>query len=255
LGTTEKSKEKEMQTRTLDTTIKGHTVVSHDDWLSARAAFLKKEKEFTRLREELSRSRRQLPWERVEKQYLFDGPKGQQSLSDLFENRSQLVVYHFMFAPEWDAGCPHCSFWADNFSPIIVHLNHRDATMVAVSRAPQAKIEAFRKRMGWTFHWLSSGKNTFNYDFGVSFTPESLKNRTATYNYQTANFDHQDREGASVFYKGEDGSIFHTYSTYARGIDILNTAYNYLDLVPKGRDEENLEFTQSWVRYHDKYQD
>jgi predicted dithiol-disulfide oxidoreductase (DUF899 family) len=244
-----------MATSTLNSVIKKHPVVSHDEWLSARNAFLKKEKEFTRLRDELSKGRRDLPWEKVEKQYLFDGPNGQETLADLFEKRSQLIVYHFMFAPEWDAGCPHCSFWADNFNPITIHLNHRDVTMVAISRAPLAKIESFRKRMGWSFKWLSSGKNSFNYDFDVSFTPESLKNGTAHYNYEKADFNHQDREGVSVFYKDEAGSIFHTYSAYARGIDILNTAYNYLDLAPKGRDEDELDFTQSWVRYHDQYQD
>src|SRR6266496_613770 len=241
-----------MATSTLNNAIKNHPVVSHNEWLSARTAFLAKEKEFTRLRDELSQGRRDLPWEKVEKTYLFDGPRGQETLADLFDNRSQLVAYHFMFTPEWDAGCPHCSFWADNFNPIIVHLNHRDVTMVAISRAPLEKIEPFEKRMGWGFKWLSSGKNSFNYDFNASFTPESLKNGTAHYNYEQVDFDHQDREGVSVFYKDESGSIFHTYSAYARGIDIVNTAYNYLDLAPKGRDEDNLQFTQGWIRYHDQ---
>jgi predicted dithiol-disulfide oxidoreductase (DUF899 family) len=234
---------------------KNHAVVPHPEWLSARTALLKKEKEFTRLRDELSESRRDLPWEKIEKEYLFEGPNRQESLADLFENRSQLVVYHFMFAPEWDAGCPHCSFWADNFNPIIVHLNQRDVTMVAISRAPLEKIDAFKKRMGWSFKWLSSGKNSFNYDLKVSFTPESLNNGTAQYNYEKANFGQSDREGVSVFYRDESGSIFHTYSSYARGIDTLNTAYNYLDLAPKGRDEDKLQFTQAWVRYHDQYED
>ena len=243
-----------MATSTVET-LKKHTVVPHNEWLSARTAFLEKEKEFTRLRDQLSKDRRELPWERVEKQYIFDGPKGEETLADLFEGRSQLIVYHFMFAPEWDAGCPHCSFWADNFNPIIVHLNQRDATMVAISRAPQEKIEAFKKRMGWGFKWLSSGKNSFNYDFYVSFSPESLKNGTAYYNYRKAEFGHQDREGVSVFYQDDSGSIFHTYSAYARGIDLLNTAYNYLDLLPKGRDEDHLNFTQAWVRHHDRYDD
>src|SRR5204863_7651419 len=154
--------------------IKAHPVVSHEEWLSARTAFLAKEKEFTRLRDDLSRQRRELPWEKVEKQYIFDGPKGKESLADLFENRSQLIVYHFMFAPTWDAGCPHCSFWADNFNPIIVHLNQRDVTMVAISRAPLPKLEAFKRRMGWSFKWLSSGENSFNYDYNVSFTPDEV---------------------------------------------------------------------------------
>src|SRR5437762_3966776 len=178
--------------------IKAHPVVSHDEWLSARTAFLAKEKEFTRLRDELSQQRRELPWEKVDKQYVFDGPSGKETLAELFENRSQLIVYHFMFAPEWDEGCPHCSFWADNFNGIGVHLNHRDVTLVAISRAPLAKIKSFKKRMEWSFKWLSSGKNSFNYDFNVSFTPESLKNGTAHYNYEQVDFDHQDREGVSV---------------------------------------------------------
>jgi predicted dithiol-disulfide oxidoreductase (DUF899 family) len=233
--------------------IQDHAVVSHEEWLSARIALLAKEKEFTRLRDDLSRQRRELPWEKVEKQYVFDGSKGKETLADLFENRSQLVVYHFMFPPEWDAGCPHCSFWADNFNPIIIHLNQRDVSMVAISRAPLAKLGAFKKRMGWSFKWLSSGENSFNYDYNVSFTPEEVKRGTDFYNYRSGGAGYEDREGTSVFYKDNNGKIFHTYSAHARGIDILNTAYNYLDLVPKGRDEDRLEFTQAWVRHHDKY--
>ncbi len=244
-----------MSTTTINSTIKNHAVVPHDEGVSARTTLLKKEKEFTRLRDELSRQRRELPWEKVEKQYVFDGPKGAESLADLFENRSQLVVYHFMFSPEWDAGCPHCSFWADNFNDIIVHLNQRDVTMVTISRAQLSKLEAFKKRMGWSFKWLSSGENSFNYDYSVSFTPEEVKQGTDFYNYRKGGAGHEDREGTSVFYKDESGSIFHTYSAYARGIDMLNTAYHYLDIVPKGRDEEHLDFTQAWVRHHDKYQD
>ena len=244
-----------MHTKTADNTLANRIVVSHDEWLSARAAFLKKEKEFTRLRDEVSQGRRELPWEKVEKQYTFDGPRGRETLADLFETRSQLIVYHFMFAPEWNEGCPHCSFWADNFNPTIVHLNHRDVAMVAISRAPLAKLAAFKKRMGWSFKWLSSGENSFNYDCNVSFTSEDVKRGTDFYNYRKGDAGHEDREGVSVFFKDESGSIYHTYSAYARGIDLLNTAYNYLDLVPKGRDEEKLEFTQAWVRYHDRYDD
>jgi len=214
---------------------------------------LAKEKEFTRLRDELNRERRLLPWEKVEKRYVFDGPKGKETLADLFENRSQLVVYHFMFTPEWNEGCPHCSFWADNFNDIIVHLNQRDVTMVAISRAPLAKLEAFKKRMGWSFKWLSSSDTDFNYDYQASFKPDEVKAKSAFYNYRQADVGHVDREGTSVFYKAANGDIFHTYSAYARGIDMMNTAYHYLDLVPKGRDEDKLEFTQAWVRHHDKY--
>jgi predicted dithiol-disulfide oxidoreductase (DUF899 family) len=231
-----------------------HPVVSHEKWLSERTKFLAKEKEFTRLRDDLSRQRRELPWEKVEKRYLFDGPGGKETLSDLFEKRSQLVVYHFMFTPEWDEGCKSCSFWADNFNDIIVHLNHRDVTFVAVSRAPLAKLEAFKKRMGWSFKWVSSSQNDFNYDYGVSFTPEQLQKGTANYNYSTNNPGFPDREGTSVFYKDQNGALFHTYSAYARGIDMVNAAYHYLDLVPKGRDEDP-GATQSWVRYHDQYKD
>jgi len=241
-----------MAKQATDSTL-NHPVVSHRDWLSARTAFLAKEKEFTRLRDELSRERRQLPWEKVEKRYVFDGPKGKETLADLFENRSQLVVYHFMFTPEWTEGCPHCSFWADNFNDIIVHLNQRDVTMVAISRAPLAKLEAFKKRMGWSFNWLSSLDTDFNYDFQASFKPDEVKSKSAFYNYRQFDVGHVDREGTSVFYKAANGDIFHTYSAYARGIDMMNTAYHYLDLVPKGRDEDKLEFTQAWVRHHDKY--
>jgi predicted dithiol-disulfide oxidoreductase (DUF899 family) len=230
-------------------------VVSHEKWLSARKKFLVTEKEFTRLRDELSRRRRQLPWEKVEKSYVFEGPKGKETLADLFEKRSQLMVYHFMFNPDWSEGCKHCSFWADNFNSIPIHLNHRDVTFVAISRAPLVKIEAFRKRMGWSFKWVSSSQNDFNYDYHVSFTPEEIKNGVVFYNYVKAPMDMADREGVSVFYKNNRGTVFHTYSSYARGVDILNTAYNYLDLAPKGRDEDDLEFTQAWVQYHDRYKD
>ena len=228
-----------------------HPVVSHEEWVAARTAFLAKEKEFTRQRDELSRQRRELPWERVEKEYEFDGPNGKVSLSDLFGKRSQLIVYHFMFPPEWEAGCPHCSFWADNFNEIIPHLNQRDAAMVAISRAPREKLDAFEQRMGWTFQWLSSGGSDFNYDFGASFAPEQSTERV--YNYGTNTPGRSDREGMSVFYKNEQGEIFHTYSAYARGIDMFNTAYHYLDACPKGRDEDSLPFVQAWVKHHDRY--
>jgi predicted dithiol-disulfide oxidoreductase (DUF899 family) len=232
---------------------KQHAVVTNKQWLKARTVLLSKEKEFTRLRDKLSRQRRELPWERVEKKYVFDGPGGKESLAELFENRSQLVVYHFMFNPVSDEGCKHCSFWADNFNGIVVHLNHRDATFVAISRAPLAKIEPFKKRMGWSFKWLSSSQNDFNYDYQASFTPEAIRSGTVFYNYAKQKMNMSDREGVTVFHKDASGAIFHTYSTYARGIDMLNTAYHYLDLLPKGRDEG--DSPQSWVRFHDRYQD
>jgi predicted dithiol-disulfide oxidoreductase (DUF899 family) len=227
-----------------------HPVVSHEAWLAARTAFLAKEKEFTKLRDELSEQRRELPWEKVEKSYRFEGPQGKQTLAELFGKRSQLMVYHFMFAPEWDEGCEHCSFWADNFNGIDVHLQHRDVSFVAISRAPLAKLEAFKKRMGWNFRWLSSGGSDFNYDFQASFKPEDIKKQSVLYNYRKIDFDMTDREGVSAFIKDEKGQIFHTYSTYARGIDLLNGAYNFLDLAPKGRDEHG-----PWLEFHDHYKD
>lgn len=228
-----------------------HTVVSRKEWLAARKALLVKEKKFTKLRDQLSQQRRALPWVKVDKDYVFDGPNGRESLSDLFDGRSQLIVYHFMFGHDWDAACKHCSFWADNFNPIIVHLNHRDVTMVAVSRAPYSKLAAYAKRMGWDFKWVSSGGTDFNYDYHVSFTPEEETKKHAFFNYKKQDPDSSDREGASVFYKDSKGNVFHTYSTYARGIDMVNVAYQYLDLVPKGRDEGKTG--PSWLRRHDEY--
>lgn len=234
------------------TAIKDHPVASREQWLAARAELLAKEKEFTRLRDQLSRDRRALPWVRVEKPYRFDGPGGQETLAQLFGSRSQLVVYHFMFAPEWAEGCRHCSFWADHFDGMGVHLNHRDVTMVVVSRAPLAKIEQFRQRMGWRFKWVSSHDTDFNDDYHVSFTPEGLQSGKVFYNYRQTDEDVTDREGVSVFYKDARG-VFHTYSCYARGIDMLNTTYHFLDLAPKGRDE--CDGPQAWVRHHDRYSD
>jgi predicted dithiol-disulfide oxidoreductase (DUF899 family) len=231
--------------------LKGHPVVSRDEWLSARTALLAKEKSFTRLRDELSQARRDLPWVNVETPYVFDSASGKQTMADLFNGKSQLVVYHFMFGPEAIEGCKHCSFWADNFNGIGVHLRHRDVSFVAVSRAPIDRIEAFKQRMDWSFPWVSSGANSFNYDFHASFTHEQIERGEAIYNYAKLEAPMADREGVSVFYKDEAGALFHTYSCFARGIDMLNTAYHYLDLVPKGRDEGTTP--QQWVRYHDKY--
>jgi predicted dithiol-disulfide oxidoreductase (DUF899 family) len=228
-----------------------HKVASQKEWLAARKALLVKEKKFTRLRDQLSQQRRELPWVKVDKEYVFDGPKGKETLSELFDGRSQLIVYHFMFGPDWDAGCKHCSFWADNFNGIIVHLNHRDVTMLAVSRAPFSKLAAYQKRMGWTFTWVSSSETDFNFDYHVSFTPEEEAKKKAFYNFTIQDPDSSDREGVSVFYKDPTGRVFHTYSTYARGIDMVNVAYHYLDLAPKGRDEG--DDGPSWLRRHDEY--
>lgn len=232
-----------------------HQIVSRDEWLVARKEHLAKEKEFTQLRDQLSQQRRDLPWVKVETGYILHGPKGQETLAELFDGRSQLLVYHFMFAPDWDEGCPSCSFWADNFNGITVHLNHRDVTMVAISRAPLDQLEAYKKRMGWTFRWVSSSGTDFNRDFHVSFTREEQEKGEMYYNYEMRHFPSSDGAGISVFYKDETGTIFHTYSCYARGLDMLNGAYHFLDLVPKGRDEANLPYSMGWVRRHDQYDD
>ena len=232
-----------------------HPVVSRDIWTEARKDLLAKEKEFTRLRDQLSRQRRALPWVRVEKRYLFEGPDGKATLVDLFEKHSQLIVYHFMFDPAWEAGCKSCSFWADNFNGIIVHLNHRDASMVAVSRAPYEKLAGYRARMGWSFKWFSSSGNDFNRDYDVSHTPQELAKGEAYYNYTRQKPYASEAPGISVFFKDREGAVFHTYSCYARGLDMLNGAYHYLDLLPKGRDENSLPFHSSWLRRHDEYED
>jgi predicted dithiol-disulfide oxidoreductase (DUF899 family) len=230
-----------------------HRVVSHEDWLKARIEVLAAEKELTHRRDALTRRRMAMPWEQVEKSYRFDGPTGALALADLFDGRSQLIVYHFMFAPEWDEGCRSCSFMADNFNGIPVHLNHRDVAFAAVSRAPFAKIEAYRKRMGWSFPWVSSYGSDFNFDYHVSFTPEEIAAGKACYNYREWAIDVSDETGISVFAKSESDEVFHTYSCYARGTEWLNGAYHYLDLVPKGRDEEGFDFSMEWVRRHDQY--
>ncbi len=234
--------------------MESHRVVSHDDWIEARRQFLAKEKEFTRLRDRLSRERRDLPWERVDREYVFDGPNDKETLSGLFSGRSQLIVYHFMFGPDWEAGCPSCSLLADSFNGVIVHLNQRDVSFVAVSRAPVDRLEAYRKRMGWSFKWVSSAGNEFNRDYHVSHTPEQVARGAVYYNYATVKPFGPEMPGASVFCKGPDGSVFHTYSTYGRGLDMLMLNYHYLDLVPKGRDEDGLKpHAQAWVRRHDEY--
>lgn len=228
-------------------------IVSESAWIEARKALLAKEKEFTRARDALTRERQKLPWHRVEKDYVFEGRDGKVSLADLFDGRSQLIVYHFMYGPDWEAGCKSCSLLADHFNPAIVHLNQRDVSMVAVSRAPFSTLDAFRKRMGWTFSWVSSYGSDFNHDYHVSFTEEELKRGDAYFNYSPKGFSSTEAPGASVFYKDEDGSIFHTYSVFERGLDMFITAYHYLDIVPKGRDEDNLQYSMEWLRLHDEY--
>jgi predicted dithiol-disulfide oxidoreductase (DUF899 family) len=230
-----------------------HEVVSRENWIAARRQLLAKEKEFTRLRDQLSEQRRALPWERAEKDYVFEGPKGKETLAQVFDGRSQLVVYHFMFAPEAEVPCKSCSFWADNFNGIIAHLNQRDVTFVAISRAPLPKLQAFAKRLGWSFKWLSSGGNDLNYDYNVSFRPGDAGKGGASYNYKPTETTMADLPGISVFSRDAEGQVFHTYSCYARGLDMMNTAYHYLDLVPKGRDETELPHTMSWVKFRDLY--
>jgi predicted dithiol-disulfide oxidoreductase (DUF899 family) len=233
--------------------LEDHKIVSENEWIEARKALLKKEKELTILGDQLNQQRRELPWKEVNKEYVFEGPNGKQTLRELFDGRSQLIVYHFMFDPTWEAACLHCSFWADNFNGIIVHLNQRDVTMIAVSRAPYSKLAAYEKRMGWDFKWVSSYDTDFNFDYHVSFTPEELDRKETFYNYNLQDTHSSEREGVSVFYKDLADRVYHTYSAYARGIDMLNVAYHYLDLVPKGRDEAGHEFPQFWVRRHDEY--
>ncbi len=228
-------------------------VVSNDEWLAARKELLVKEKEFSRLRDELSSAKQQLPWERVEKDYAFEGPDGSESLADLFGDRSQLIVYHFMFAPDWTEGCKSCSLIADHYEPAIIHLNQRDVSMVTVSRAPLAILEAFKKRMGWNFKWVSSHDSDFNWDYKVSFTPEAMEKKEMDYNYRRGFFPSTEAPGISVFVKNEAGEIFHSYSSFARGLDIFLGVYNLLDMVPKGRDETELTYGMEWVRHHDKY--
>jgi predicted dithiol-disulfide oxidoreductase (DUF899 family) len=232
-----------------------HKVVSQSEWLEARKAHLAAEKEFTRARDELSRQRRALPWVKVNKPYVFDGPNGKEALADLFGKRSQLVIYHFMLGPDWQQGCPSCSYLADHFDGATIHLAHRDVTFAVVSRAPLPQIEAFKKRMGWRFKWLSSFGNDFNYDYNVSFREADRKSGTTYYNYKVQPFPSDEAPGLSVFAKNDKGEVFHTYSAYGRGLDILLGAYNILDMVPKGRDEDGLKHTMSWVRHHDRYED
>jgi predicted dithiol-disulfide oxidoreductase (DUF899 family) len=229
-----------------------HPVVSREEWIEARKAHLAREKEFTRLRDQLSAERRALPWVRVEKQYKFQTPEGEKTLADLFGGKSQLIIYHFMLGPDWEEGCKSCSFWADNLQGIDVHLAARDVTLMTVSSAPLERIEKFRERMGWTHKWASSAGGDFNHDYHVTFTPEELAS-DIYYNYRWIRSSITERPGISVFYKDADGAVYHTYSCYARGLDMLNGAYHFLDLAPMGRNETNPNHKMSWVRLHDSY--
>ena len=231
-----------------------HQIVSRQEWIAARKALLAEEKEFTRARDRLNEQRRALPWVKVDKAYVFDGPRGKATLADLFAGRSQLIVQHFMFAPDWNEGCKSCSFWADGFERMIPHLAARGTTLVAVSRAGLPKLEAFRARMGWTFDWFSSAANDFNFDYAVSFTPDEIKSGAKIYNFATSGFGVEEAPGISVFYRDEAANVFHTYSCFARGLDMMNAAYHYLDLTPLGRHEEGLPYPMDWLRLRDRYQ-
>ena len=232
--------------------IENRQVVSQKEWLVARKKLLVQEKKFSKLRDEMNLQRRELPWVKIEKEYVFDGPSGKVTLGDLFCGKSQLLIYHFMFGPDWKEGCAHCSFWADHFDSVNLHIGQRDTALAVVSRATLAKIKPFKKRMGWKFNWVSSHKSDFNFDFLVSFIPDPAKHGILPNNYATTKMNIEEREGASAFYRDVNGDIYHTYSTYERGIDLMNTTYNFLDLTAKGRDE-NSGHAQDWVRYHDKY--
>ena len=228
-----------------------HKVVSHEEWVKLRKRFLKTEKAFTKLRDQFTKQIRQLPWVRIEKEYRFQGPKGPESLKELFGPHSQLIVYHFMLGPDWEQGCKSCSFWADNFQAIPIHLAHRDVSFVAISRAPFEKIEQFRTRMGWNFKWVSSYGSDFNFDLNVSFPEELIESGNAVYNFAPTKDIDTEMPGISAFYK-DKGHVYQTYSTYSRGLDIFNGAYNYLDIAPKGRDEDKAHPTE-WLRHHDRY--
>jgi len=233
-----------------------HPVVSEAQWLVERQALLAREKELTRLQDQIARERRALPWVRIAKDYVFDTANGPRKLADLFEGRRQLLVQHFMLAPGWEQGCPSCSFMADHIGGAEIHLAQRDVTFLAVSRAPLAEIERFRQRMGWQFNWVSSYGSAFNFDFGVSFTPEQRATGKVRYNYTSQPFPHEEAPGISVFYKDPEdvsGSVFHTYSSYGRGVEVMMGAYPLLELTPKGRDEDALEYGMAWVRLHDRY--
>ena len=228
-------------------------VATRDVWLAERLALLAREKELTRAQDELARQRRQLPWVRVDKRYVFDTPDGPRALGELFDGRRQLLVQHFMLAPDWEEGCKSCSFMADHHDGMRAHLAQRDVTLLVVSRAPLARIEAFRRRMGWQFRWVSSHGSDFNHDYGVSFTPEQRARGTVPYNYREQAFPQEEAPGISVFVRDAAGTVFHTYSRYGRGVEAMMGTYALLDLVPRGRDEDGLSYGMEWVHHHDRY--
>jgi predicted dithiol-disulfide oxidoreductase (DUF899 family) len=238
----------------MSNTVESPKIVSREEWLAARRKLLAREKQLTRERDAVAAERRQLPWVKVEKNYVFDSASGKKTLADLFDGRSQLIVYHFMFGPEWQEGCPSCSFNMDHTDGALVHLAQRDVSFAAISRAPSPKIETFKKRMGWRFNWVSSYESDFNYDYRASFTPDEIAKGKVEYNYSLVEFPSAEAPGFSVFYRDKKGNIFHTYSAYARGTESTVNTYNYLDLVPKGRDEDGLPFTMAWLRHHDRYE-
>jgi predicted dithiol-disulfide oxidoreductase (DUF899 family) len=242
-----------MNTTTTDTRIENHPVVSRDRWVAERKTLLAHEKELTRLQDQIARERRALPWVRLDKNYTFDSPSGRRTLADLFEGRRQLVVQHFMYAPGWEQGCKSCSFMADHIEGARLHLAQRDVTLLVVSRAPLADIERFRSRMGWRFNWVSSHGGDFNHDYGVTFTPAAAAGEVY-YNYTRQSFPQEEAPGISVFYKDDAGTVFHTYSTYGRGVELMMGAYRLLDLTPKGRDEDGLSYGMEWLRHHDRYE-
>jgi predicted dithiol-disulfide oxidoreductase (DUF899 family) len=241
--------------KNVDAPAAGHRVVAREQWLKERIALLAEEKAFTRQRDEMSRKVRDLPWVKVEKQYTFDAPAGKKSLADLFGPHNQLIVYHFMFDPTWSQGCKSCSFIADHYNSIIIHLAHRDVSFLTISKAPIERLEEFRKRMGWSFPWVSAANTDFSRDFGVSFTDQELASDQTVYNFNGKPYPIRELPGLSVFFKDSRGDIYHTYSTFARGLDIFLGTYNYLDVTPKGRDEAQTNGMRGWLRHHDRYED
>ncbi len=229
-----------------------HPVLSDEEWLIARGELLDEEKAIQAARDKLAEKRRLLPWRRVDADYVFEGENGSRTMADLFVENSQLLIYHFMFHPDWDAGCKSCSFWADSYDGVVAHLQARDVSLAVISRGPLAKLLAYRERMGWSFPWLSSSENSFNYDFNVSFSTEEIESGEAVYNYRKTKRIGEEMPGLSAFIKVGD-ELFHTYSTFSRGLDPFNSAYQLLDLAPKGRDEDGLKNSMEWLRRHDEY--
>jgi predicted dithiol-disulfide oxidoreductase (DUF899 family) len=235
--------------------MQAHKTVSREEWLDARRALLAKEKDLLKAKDELRRQTRELPWVKVDKTYVFEGPDGKQTLSDLFAGRSQLIVKHFMLGPDWKEGCVGCSFGADQVDGSVVHLINHDVMFVAISRAPYPKIAAFHERMGWHFKWVSSFGSDFNFDYHVSFTEEEKKRGKVFYNFEAMDWASDELPGYSVFTKDENGDIFHTYSTFARGTELMGGVYGFLDVTPKGRNEPPGGNLTAWVRHHDKYEE